>query len=197
MDTTSLFRWSKQSSGIILASLQATSLFTQAEPLCAEQDCNTGFHLITSQPHLLPTHWSWPIVYFLRQHFQLSEVCQYNCTNYARPCWWHKEGGEPQIDLQRPGNTARHWSSLSRCEGALNWTFSHYNLFSPAECKGQGCSHTIPLFPEWEHFECFGQIKLHILSFPDEASRLNHWTRQPTDFSRRLCSNLESQTNPF
>lgn len=49
---------------------------------------------------------------FLRQNLQLSEVCQYKCTNYIRPCWWHKEGGQPQIDLQRAGNKTRHCPSL-------------------------------------------------------------------------------------
>lgn len=93
---------------------------------------------------------------FLRQHLQLSEVCQYKCTNYSRLCWWPKEGGQPQIDLQRAGNTARHCPSLLGAREPLIEPFLIITYLALLSARVRCCSHTIPLFPEWEHFECSG-----------------------------------------
>lgn len=115
--TAFLFRWSKQSSGIVSASLQATPLFTQPEPLCAEQDCSPGSQFITGRAQLLPDpYFSFKTALAAPRGWsvQLHSLCRAMLVAQGRRTgtdWFRK-----------PGSAARHCSSLSRCKAALNWT---------------------------------------------------------------------------
>lgn len=74
----------------------------------------------------------------LRQPLQLSEVGQYSCT---RPCWWHKEGGQAQIDLESLGiqpDTAPLFLGVR--DPLIEPNFLILTNLALLSARGQGCS---------------------------------------------------------
>lgn len=144
VDTTPLPRWSEQSTGVVLASL-LTSLFTQPEPLWLGRTVTLAFS--SSQPHLHTD--AGPHLIFkaalaalrglsvqVHQLFKAVLVAQgrRTATDWFTKSWEYSQA----LPLS------------FRCKGALNWTLSHHNLFSPAECKGQ------VLFPHYSSLSWVG-----------------------------------------
>lgn len=144
VDTTPLPRWSEQSTGVVLASL-LTSLFTQPEPLWLGRTVTLAFS--SSQPHLHTD--AGPHLIFkaalaalrglsvqVHQLFKAVLVAQgrRTATDWFTKSWEYSQA----LPLS------------FRCKGALNWTLSHHDLFSPAECKGQ------VLFPHYSSLSWVG-----------------------------------------
>lgn len=144
VDMTPLPRWSEQSTGVVLASL-LTSLFTQPEPLWLGRTVTLAFS--SSQPHLHTD--AGPHLIFkaalaalrglsvqVHQLFKAVLVAQgrRTATDWFTKSWEYSQA----LPLS------------FRCKGALNWTLSHHNLFSPAECKGQ------VLFPHYSSLSWVG-----------------------------------------